>query len=203
MLNASFFQQTRFVLSAGAVGQLPEDVGVEVAFAGRSNAGKSSALNRLTQQRGLARTSKTPGRTQLINVFSMQPGARLIDLPGYGFAAVPLEVKQRWHVLIDAYFKTRQSLKGLILVMDARHPLQPLDWTMLHWTEIHPRPVHIILTKADKLRFAQQKNTLKAVENEARVLSNPVTVQLFSAVSGLGVADLQGFLRSWFGSHSG
>ncbi len=192
------FNQAKFLLSAAKLIHLPKDTGAEVAFIGRSNAGKSSALNALTNQKRLARTSKTPGRTQLLNVFTLNvDDRRLIDLPGYGYAKVPEEIKKDWSQVLDQYLRQRKSLKGLVLVMDSRHPLQDSDWEFLHWTEACNIDTHIILTKADKLRYGQQKNTLLGAIKETKKLSNNVTVQLFSADSKQGVEELQQKLLQW------
>ena len=192
------FSKTKFVLSAAKLHHLPRDEGAEVAFIGRSNAGKSSALNAITNQRSLAKTSKTPGRTQLLNVFEIDKNNRLIDLPGYGYAKVPAEVKKAWSILLDEYLRNRDCLRGLVVVMDARHPLQDLDWQFLYWTESCGIETHIILTKADKLTFGQKKSALLTTQQEVAVLTNKVTVQLFSAHNKLGVDALQEHLWDWF-----
>ena len=145
------FTKTQFLISAPTVWQCPEDVGREVAFAGRSNAGKSSAINTLTNNSKLARTSKTPGRTQLLNFFSLTENCRLVDLPGYGFAKVPKAMKQAWDRNLAEYLQQRRSLKGLVMLMDIRHPLQEYDWQMIGWATQSAMPVHLLLTKADKL----------------------------------------------------
>src|SRR3990167_8544424 len=149
------YQKAYFLLSAAAVEQLPPDTGIEVAIVGRSNAGKSSVLNCLTKQKGLARVSKTPGRTQLINVFVLDEERRLIDLPGYGFATAPAAAKAKWEKSIEDYFQKRNSLKGLVLIMDIRHPLKELDWQMLDYCEHANLAVHILLNKMDKLSKGQ------------------------------------------------
>jgi GTP-binding protein len=191
------YQPAKFQLSAAKLAQLPTDQGKEVAFVGRSNAGKSSALNTITQQKSLARTSKTPGRTQLINVFSVTETQRLIDLPGYGFAQVPLRVKQQWENLLNNYLQYRQSLAGLILIMDIRHPLKPLDEVMLQWCEQQMLPVHVLLTKADKLKHGAQQKTWLQVKQALTAYQNPVSVQCFSAISRLGVEEVRGVLDKW------
>ena len=152
MTETISFAKAQFLLSAPTLSQCPDDTGCEVAFAGRSNAGKSSAINVLTRQGKLARTSKTPGRTQLINFFSLTEHCRLVDLPGYGYAKVPKAVKQRWDEHLAEYLQRRQSLRGLILLMDVRHPLQDFDRQMVLWADQSDMPVHILLTKADKLK---------------------------------------------------
>lgn len=192
------FSKAKFVLSAAKLHHLPRDEGAEVAFIGRSNAGKSSALNAITNQRSLAKTSKTPGRTQLLNVFEIDKNNRLIDLPGYGYAKVPAEVKKAWSILLDEYLRNRDCLRGLVVVMDARHPLQELDWQFLYWTESCGIDTHIILTKSDKLTFGQKKAALLTTQQAVTVLTNTVTVQLFSAHNKLGVDALQEHLWDWF-----
>ena len=144
------FRKAAFLQSASAIENAPTDFGSEVAFAGRSNSGKSSAINTLTHQGKLARTSRTPGRTQLINFFSLSEHQRLVDLPGYGFAKVPLAVKKKWNQQLERYLQYRESLRGLVMLMDVRHPLTEPDRQMLSWAEAASMPVHILLTKADK-----------------------------------------------------
>jgi GTP-binding protein len=191
------FQQARFLISAQQLNQCPPDTGWEVAFAGRSNAGKSSALNALTNQKKLARTSKTPGRTQLINFFSLDDERRLVDLPGYGYASVPLAIKEQWQRELASYLETRESLKGLILLMDVRHPLQPFDNMMLNWASEGQMPVHILLTKSDKLSNGPAKTALLQVQKAVKGFENPVTVQLFSALKMTGLEPLQKTLITW------
>lgn len=191
------YQQAAFLLSAASLHHLPLDTGAEVAFVGRSNAGKSSALNCITGIKGLARTSKTPGRTQLINLFQLDSQRRLVDLPGYGYAKVSLASKESWQALVNRYLTHRASLKGLILVMDIRHPLKPMDWQLLNWTADMNLPVHILLTKADKLNRDPANRTLiktkQALCNEAKLIS----VQLFSSQKGLGVEEARKQLDEW------
>ena len=191
------YRRAEFLTSAAKVHQCPPDSGWEVAFAGRSNAGKSSAINSLTQNRKLARTSKTPGRTQLINFFALSDTQRLVDLPGYGFAKVPQAVKQAWTRQLESYLQQRQSLRGLILLMDARHPLQPFDEMMLGWAEAAGMPVHILLTKADKLKKGPAKSTLLQVRSKLEYLGEIVSVQLFSALKHSGHQDLIEVLDAW------
>ncbi|HEX7029375.1 MAG TPA: ribosome biogenesis GTP-binding protein YihA/YsxC [Gammaproteobacteria bacterium] len=192
------FRQTTFLTSAADAGGFPEPAGPEVAFAGRSNAGKSSALNAITGLKGLARTSKTPGRTQLINFFDA-PGGRLVDLPGYGFAKVPESVKARWRQLMEAYLNGREALAGVVLVMDIRHPLKPFDEQMLAWAAHAELPVHVLLTKADKLTRNHQNQALAKVRRALPAAS----IQLFSATSGQGVEDARGLLGAWLGEEDG
>lgn len=190
-------QQATFIKSASEVTQCPLDRGYEVAFAGRSNAGKSSALNTLTHAR-LARTSKTPGRTQLINFFGLDEQRRLVDLPGYGYAKVPLALKEHWKQHLDAYLTERHSLVGLVLVMDIRHPLSDFDRMMLEWSNVSGLPAHILLSKADKLAFGAAKNTLLKVQTIVRKeYGNRASVQLFSAPKRQGMEEAYNVLDSW------
>ena len=174
----------------------PDDTGREVAFAGRSNAGKSSALNRLTCQKSLARTSKTPGRTQHLVFFAIDEERRLVDLPGYGFAKVPDKVKQDWAASLERYLQNRESLQGLILLMDIRHPLTEFDQKMLHWCLHANMPVHILLTKADKLKRGAAQNILLSVKRDLAELPL-VSVQLFSATKGTGLDEALEVLDRW------
>lgn len=191
-------QQATFIKSASEVTQCPLDRGYEVAFAGRSNAGKSSALNTLTHAR-LARTSKTPGRTQLINFFGLDEQRRLVDLPGYGYAKVPLALKEHWKQHLDAYLTERNSLVGLVLVMDIRHPLSDFDRMMLEWSDVSGLPAHILLSKADKLAFGAAKNTLLKVQTIVRKeYGNRASVQLFSAPKRQGLEEAYSVLDTWF-----
>lgn len=176
-------------MSAARLTQLPQDEVVEIAFAGRSNAGKSSALNQLCGIRALARVSKTPGRTQLINLFELQASARLVDLPGYGFAQVPEAIRRQWGALVGGYIETRPNLCGLVVMMDVRHPLTPLDQQMLDWAQSHGRPAHILLTKSDKLGRGAAGNALAAVRKTLAPRGDSVSVQLFSSLSGVGVDE--------------
>lgn len=191
------YRQTHFLISAATFNTCPADEGFEVAFAGRSNAGKSSAINTLTDNKKMAKTSKTPGRTQLINFFSLSENQRLVDLPGYGFAKVPLEVKLKWQRHLEDYLRQRRSLKGLVLLMDVRHPLQEFDRMMLEWAISCEMPVHILLTKADKLKNGPAKNTLLAVRKELAKVKQLVSVQLFSAHNGQGLDALRQQLDQW------
>lgn len=185
---ANPFVLASFVMSAAKLDQLPEDAVPELAFVGRSNAGKSSALNMLCNKKGLARVSKTPGRTQLINLFDV-PSARLIDLPGYGFAKVPGAIRQDWGRLIGGYLETRSNLKLLVVIMDVRHPLTELDHQMLDWAKSAGRPCHILLTKADKLSRGAANSTLLQVRTGLAAWGEGFTVQLFSAHDGTGVDE--------------
>lgn len=186
-----------FLKSAARVDQLPDDLGYEVAFAGRSNAGKSSALNCLTGIKSLARTSKTPGRTQLINLFTLDESRRLVDLPGYGYAKVPLSIKLEWQKNLARYLEVRESLKGLILLMDVRHPLKDLDQMMIDWALNRGLPVHILLTKSDKLSRSDVKSTVLKVRKQYEMAQHLISVQSFSSLKKLGVDDLIHKLNEW------
>ena len=199
------FQKAHFLISAPDIRHLdkhlPVESGIEVAFAGRSNAGKSSALNRLSRQKGLARTSKTPGRTQLINVFEVEEGKRLIDLPGYGFAKVPLAMKLKWQKSLGEYLQERESLKGLVVLMDIRHPFKELDQQLIYWAIDANIPVLALLTKADKLKSGARKATLLKMREEAENFEGDVQVELFSSLKGFGVDILERKIAQWYGEH--
>jgi len=197
---STLYQKAQFVLSAADLKQLPSDTGVEVAIVGRSNAGKSSVLNRLTRKKQLARVSKTPGRTQLINVFQLDHHKRLIDLPGYGFANVPVAVRKQWEKLINAYFEERESLQGVLLIMDIRHPLKPLDEHLLQYCAERAIKVHVLLNKADKLSKGAALQTLQKVK---AALDTAATVQLFSALDGAGSRELEHCLNAWYSFDDG
>jgi GTP-binding protein len=186
-----------FLLSVADAPQLPRDAAPEVAFAGRSNAGKSSALNTLSGQRQLARVSKTPGRTQLINLFALGNGARLADLPGYGYAEVPEAMRKRWRTLIGGYVSHRPNLRGVVIVMDVRHPLTDIDRQMLDWAQAHGRRVHILLTKADKLSFSAARQTLLKIR---RGLPADIGLQLFSATTRMGVDEARAAVAALLGT---
>jgi GTP-binding protein len=191
------FRKAAFLQSASAIENAPADFGSEVAFAGRSNSGKSSAINTLTHQGKLARTSRTPGRTQLINFFSLSEHQRLVDLPGYGFAKVPLAVKKKWNQQLERYLQYRESLRGLVMLMDIRHPLTEPDRQMLSWAEAASMPVHILLTKADKLKRGPAQSTLLSVREELSTQSDLISVQLFSSLKRQGVDTLGRQLNNW------
>lgn len=182
----SSYPHVKFVTSADAPRQFPPETGAEVAIAGRSNAGKSSAINAITQRKGLARTSKTPGATRLVNFFELEPGRRLVDLPGYGFAAVSGDLRRHWGQLVGTYFQRRQSLRGAVVVMDVRQPLTEHDCDMLELARNRAIPVHVLLTKADKLGRGAARQALAGVRRE---VGGGVSVQLFSALAGEGVED--------------
>lgn len=185
------YRKAQFLTSAPTLAACPEDSGAEVAFAGRSNAGKSSAINTLTNQKSLARTSKTPGRTQLINFFSLDDTYRLVDLPGYGFAKVPERVKLEWQRHLSDYLQNRSALRGLVLLMDVRHPLTEFDRTMIGWADESELPLQLLLTKADKLKRGAAMNTLQKVKRELAGFSGDVQVQLFSSLQRQGVTELE------------
>jgi GTP-binding protein len=187
----SRFPHIQFMLSAAAPGQFPADDGFEVAFAGRSNAGKSSAINAITQRRALARTSKTPGRTQLLNFFELAPARRLVDLPGYGFADVPERERRKWAPLIEA-LRARQSLRGLFLIVDARRGVSPADEDLIDWA--HGMAVHMLLAKADKLNRKEAGEVLRTASG---IVGERATVQLFSAHAKSGVQEAQTTLAGW------
>jgi len=193
------FHKAKYTQSAPSIRECPPEDGIEVAFAGRSNAGKSSAINTLTNNHKLARVSKTPGRTQLINFFELSDTQRLVDLPGYGYAKVSREQKELWQRHLSEYLRERRCLKGLILLMDIRHPLQEFDTTMLNWATESNMAVHILLTKADKLSRGQAGSALMAVKKEIKNagLSELVSVQTFSSLKNTGVDDLKAKLQGW------
>tara|TARA_B110000503_G_scaffold21957_1_gene33629 strand:+ start:476 stop:1093 length:618 start_codon:yes stop_codon:yes gene_type:complete len=188
------FKTAKFLTSAATLSQCPQDEGAEIAFCGRSNAGKSSAINALTDQKGLARTSKTPGRTQLINFFTLDDETKLVDLPGYGYAKVPISVKEHWHRHLDEYLRDRKSLRGMVLLMDIRHPLKEFDKMMIEWSMDGGLPLHILLTKADKLKRGGQQNGLLSLRKH---LPPEITVQIFSATKKLGIKALEKSLTEW------
>ncbi len=205
-MNHPLYHGASFVMGAHNLSQLPEQVEgqIEVAFAGRSNAGKSSAINRITHQKSLARTSKTPGRTQQINFFQLDEQRFIVDLPGYGYAKVAEKIKLQWQRTLEMYLRERESLRGLILMMDVRHPFTDFDTQMVEWCAHAQMPVHILITKADKLGRGAAGNVLQKVRN---VLAkdfgvdrdNPwATAQLFSALKGTGMEEAQAKLDEWF-----
>ncbi|MFT6253842.1 MAG: GTP-binding protein [Granulosicoccus sp.] len=199
MSRSNVYQSAVFLQSASKLSQCPTSITAEVAFAGRSNAGKSSAINALTDNKKLARTSKTPGRTQLINYFSIDEKRSLVDLPGYGYAKVPLAMKREWQKHLSEYLQKRKVLCGLILVMDIRHPMQDFDTMMLNWAVEGDMPVHILLTKADKFKKGPAKSTMLAVEKHLREskVDDLVSVQMFSALKNEGIKELVSVLDGW------
>lgn len=193
----SLLLQAVFQQSAEKLDQLPPDSVCEVAFAGRSNAGKSSALNALTGRRRLAHVSKTPGRTRLINFFTVESGSYLVDLPGYGYAQVPGDMRRHWARLLTGYLNERRQICGLVVVMDARHPMTPLDRQLLDWFAATGKPVHVLLTKADKLSRSQAGAQLQKVQATLRKEFAGCSVQLFSSSNKLGVEDAQQIICQW------
>ena len=194
----TIYRQASFLVSAAKLSQAPPDSGFEVAFAGRSNAGKSTAINVLCDQKSLARTSKTPGRTQLLNFFALDDTRRLVDLPGYGYAKVSVNIKQAWQGSLAQYLEQRQCLRGLMLMMDVRHPLKPYDLQMLEWSRHIHLPVHVLLTKADKLKRGPATNNLLKVRKELTEMDADFSVQLFSSLKRQGVAEAHQVLNCWF-----
>lgn len=192
------FPSATFLTSAPKLADCPADTGLEVAFAGRSNAGKSSAINTLTRQKALARTSRTPGRTQLINFFTVgDPMYRLVDLPGYGFAKVPEAVRREWQKHLAQYLRERRSLQGTVLVMDVRHPLTEFDQMMMGWADENDMPLHILLTKADKLKRGAAMGVLSKVRHQLKEWEDLISVQLFSSHDRQGVEALNERLCQW------
>lgn len=194
---ATRYARARFAGSVARLAQLPPDEGREVAFAGRSNAGKSSALNAITGRRGLARTSKTPGRTRLINLFALDAARRLVDLPGYGYARVPASMRHDWERLLADYLARRGCLAGVVLVLDARRGLTDLDRRLVELVAPTGAPLHVLLTKADKLRRGEAARALEAVRAELEDAGLEATLQLFSATKGQGIDDAHGVLDAW------
>lgn len=199
VLKKMNFNKAEFVTSAVNIEACPDNSLAEVAFAGRSNAGKSSAINTITGHNRLARISKTPGRTQLINFFALEEGRHLVDLPGYGFAKVPLKVKDKWQRELEQYLRQREALVGLILLSDIRHPLKEFDRMMIDWAVQSDLPLHILLTKSDKLKRGAAQNILLAVQKEVATLDN-VTLQLFSSLKNVGVDEAKTKLGEWLAS---
>jgi len=195
----SHYQKAYFLLSVADVKQLPPDQGTEVAIVGRSNAGKSSVMNRITRNKGLARVSKTPGRTQMVNLFVIDENRRLADLPGYGFAKVPLAAKLKWQKTVNEYIEERECLKGLVLVMDIRHPLRETDAQLLSYCDHRGLPVHVVLNKADKLSKNDAIITLREVKEALKDHRNEISVQLFSALKITGLKELEEVVDRWYG----
>jgi len=196
------YRTAEFLLSVNNWSQLPHDNAIEVAFAGRSNAGKSSAINTIANIKSLCRTSKTPGRTQMINYFSIDPNRHLVDLPGYGYAKVPLKVKQHWQILLERYLIERTSLRGVMMIMDVRRPLTEYDCLMLQWCQKANMSAHILLTKADKFKRGAAQNILLKVKRTLKTdypgTHPEITVQLFSALKKTGVDEARDVLNHWF-----
>ena len=196
-MNSIYFQAS-FITSAAKLSQSPEDNGYEIAFAGRSNAGKSSAINTLCQQTSLARTSRTPGRTQLLNFFRVDDQRRLVDLPGYGYAAVAQDIKADWQGSLADYLEKRECLRGVILMMDSRHPLKDYDIQMLEWANHIEIPVHVLITKVDKLNRKEQAISLERVDAALKEFSLDFSVQLFSSLKRWGVDEAHEKIDQWF-----
>jgi len=197
-MSKIIYQNATFLLSVAHISQLPPDEGVEVAIVGRSNSGKSSVLNQITKNKNLARVSKTPGRTEHINLFALDKTRRFADLPGFGYAKVPLKTKQKWQDLIGSYLETRESLQGIILVMDIRHPVTDADRQFLIFSQRCDLPIHILLNKADKLSFQVIKKTLLKVKDILLPSQPLISFQVFSAKTGLGIPELCEQLDAWF-----
>jgi GTP-binding protein len=199
----SLFHNATYVASAHRLQDLPPPGEWEVAFAGRSNAGKSSAINALADHKRLAFVSKTPGRTQQINLFRLAAGGLLVDLPGYGYAKVPHDLRRHWETTLETYLQTRPTLRGLVLIMDARHPMTALDEAMLRWFRPTGRPVHVLLTKADKLSRSEGVLTLAKVRARLGRLGQNYTAQLFSSLHRLGVEEAAVVVTGWLGFEVG
>ena len=193
----TIYRQCEYTTSAQKLSQLPEDKGIEVAFAGRSNAGKSSALNAITDHTGLAKVSKTPGRTQMINFFQIAEAKSFVDLPGYGYAKVPIAVKKHWVKTLEAYLAERECLRGLVLVMDVRHPMRDQDIQMVDWCHEANVNLHILLTKADKMKKGPAMAQLHQVQAQLEEMGVDASLQLFSALKKSGVDDIHGVLDEW------
>jgi len=194
----NYYRKAKFLTSASQSKQFPDIEAIEVAFAGRSNAGKSSAINTLCEIKNLARTSKTPGRTQLINFFTLDEQRYLVDLPGYGYAKVPEKVRRDWQKLMENYLSKRENLYGLVIIMDIRHPLKDQDLQMLEWCQHFDTPAHILLTKADKLKRGPGLQSLANVKKILKAEELPASVQIFSALKGTGLKELQKKLDEWY-----
>lgn len=197
MPPAHLFRHAVFETSVANPDQLPAPHAPEIAFAGRSNAGKSSAINTLVGHTRLAFVSKTPGRTQLINLFRMRNGAALVDLPGYGYADVPESVRRQWRGLLERYLTTRENLVGLVLIMDARRPFTELDRQMVSWFATTGRPIHCLLTKADKLTRTEQAKAMKVAKEEATKMLGAISLQLFSSLKKTGIEDAEQIIAPW------
>ncbi|PCI05039.1 MAG: YihA family ribosome biogenesis GTP-binding protein [Gammaproteobacteria bacterium] len=195
-IDNRYYRQAQFLISAGNAKQFPHE-GIEVAFSGRSNAGKSSALNTLCDNKRLARISKTPGRTRLVNFFELDEQRRLVDLPGYGFAKVPVAIKKEWEKLMTQYLSDQQALNGLVVIMDIRHPLNDYDWQMLEWCNHYNLPAHVLLTKADKIKRGAQQNSKLQTQKKLKDAGIDASVQTFSALKKTGLDELVVKLNDW------
>ncbi len=192
------YQNMKFMLSVVRMDDAPADEGWEVAFAGRSNAGKSSGLNVLASQKNLARTSKTPGRTRELNYFELDPERRIVDLPGYGYAKVSRKMQNQWRGLLDDFLQNRKALKGILVFMDIRHPMSDFDLQLIDWCEYRQLPLHILLTKADKLGYGAAKSTRLKIQRELEPATMPASVQTFSSLKKTGLDEAYEVLDKWF-----
>ena len=195
--NNHYYRQATFLISAASEKQFPTNGSLEVAFAGRSNAGKSSAINTLCDNKGLAKISKTPGRTRLVNYFALDEQRNLVDLPGYGYAKVPLPVKKQWEKLMENYLQRSETLRGLIIIMDIRHPLKDFDIQMLSWCKHFGLPAHLLLTKADKLKKGPAQSTLLKTKKTLETEGYDASVQIFSALNKTGLDELVSTMNTW------
>jgi len=195
-MDNRYYRQAQFLISAAAKKQFPQEAGFEVAFAGRSNAGKSSTINTLCDNKGLAKISKTPGRTRLVNFFSLDEQRRLVDLPGYGYAKVPVNMKNEWQKLMEQYLQ-QENLRGLVVIMDIRHPLKDFDLQMLDWCEHFDLQAHVLLTKADKLKRGPAQASLLKVRKQLKQDGYNATAQTFSAFDKTGLNELVCKLDEW------
>lgn len=198
----SLFRHATFEISVAKPSGLPPPAGAEIAFAGRSNSGKSSAINTLVGHTRLAFVSKTPGRTQLINLFRLKGGAALVDLPGYGYAQVPVAVRLQWQGLLEHYLTRRPNLVGLVLIMDSRRPLTELDWKMIEWFGSTGRPIHCLLTKSDKLTRQEQTKTLREIRTALAQFGKQITVQMFSSLKKSGMDEAEHVIGAWLDTDS-
>ncbi|XZQ55135.1 MAG: ribosome biogenesis GTP-binding protein YihA/YsxC [Arsenophonus sp.] len=200
--NKSYnYHQTKFIISSSDIHHLPDDHGIEIAFYGYSNTGKSSALNALTQQRKLANTSKIPGRTQLINLFEVTKNIKLVDLPGYGYTKVSKSLKQQWQKRLTEYLEKRKCLIGLIILMDIRHPLKDIDLQIIEWSMVLNIQILVLLSKADIINFNKQKNQVIEVRNRLKIVDSNIEVEIFSSFKKIGVNKLQLKLDKWINEH--
>jgi GTP-binding protein len=193
----NYYRRASFLISAASPSQFPDEGSIEVAFVGRSNAGKSSAINTLCDNRGLAKISKTPGRTRLVNFFSLDERRYLVDLPGYGYAKVSKPIQREWEKLMEQYLQRGENLRGVVIIMDVRHPLKDFDVQMINWCDQNNLPIHVLLTKADKLKKGPASNTLQAVRKQLDTSGLDTSVQLFSALKKTGLDELGSKLNHW------
>ncbi len=193
----NYFSNVRFLLSAAKYEQLPEDKGKEIALVGYSNVGKSSTLNTLTHNKQLARVSKTPGRTQCLNVFTIDEDRRFIDLPGFGYAKAPKTIQDEWHKTMDRYFRERQSLTGIILIMDIRNLLRPFEIEMMQWTAQSNLGLHLVLNKADKLKKQEIKQAVESVNTFLQQHHYTASLQILSTLKQVGIEELIGKIKLW------